>query len=328
MELKLNKGQQKGILIAVVAVALIAGWQWRAHRSKPTDAPDTQAATNLPAHKLIDLNTADTTALQAVSGIGPATARRIVRYRSLIGGYTSVEQLLDVWGITPENYLRIEEQVTADTLTEAFASLRASKPQHGRKDGFQSNSFRRSFQSNRPRYSQNQPQQFAQAPQAVTAAFTPEPAKPSNPATQAASAGHSPSRFQSIDLNTADSTDLVSVSGIGAATARNILKYRSIIFYFDNLDQLSEVWGIRPENLERMKPHLSVGESRSRMPHLRVNDMSVEELGRHKYLGFKDARILVAYREMHGPFADLAALQKVQGIDPLKWEKLQGYLQF
>lgn len=326
MEFKLNKGQQKGILIAVVAVALIAGWQWRAHASKQPSATISTESSQPKAVK-IDLNTADTTALQTVNGIGPATARRIVRYRSLIGGYTSVEQLLDVWGISPENYLRIEEQVTADTLTEAFATLRANKPQHGRKDGYNSNGYQRSPRNQEahfPRKAHFEERQGA----TNSVAFTPDDEKPSAPATQAAGAHHSAPRFQTIDLNTADSTELVSVSGIGASTARNIIKYRSIIFYFDNIDQLSEVWGIRPENLERMKPHLSVGESRSRMPHLRLNEMTVEELGRHKYLGFKDARILVAYREMHGPFADFSALQKVQGIDPAKWEKLKSYIQF
>lgn len=326
MEFKLNRGQQKGILIAVVALALVAGWRWRVHANQqPAETISAESSKTKPFK--IDLNTADTTALQAVSGIGPATARRIVRYRSLIGGYTSVEQLLDVWGISPENYLRIEEQVTADTLTEAFAALRANRPQHGHRDGYKASAFQRSPRNKdagSPWKDHFEDRQGA----TNSAAFSPAEPKASAPATQAASAHPNAPRFQPIDLNTADSTELVSVSGIGASTARNIIKYRSIIFYFDNLDQLSEVWGIRPENLERMKPYLSVGESRSRMPHLRVNEMTVEELGRHKYLGFKDARILVAYREMHGPFADLAALQKVQGIDPAKWDKLSHYLQF
>lgn len=44
---------------------------------------------------ILDLNTADTTQLQLIRGIGPATARRIVRYRHLLGGFVSPQQLQD-----------------------------------------------------------------------------------------------------------------------------------------------------------------------------------------------------------------------------------------
>lgn len=47
----------------------------------------------------VDLNTADEAALDALPGIGPATARAILDHRAKIGRFTSVDQLLDVRGI-------------------------------------------------------------------------------------------------------------------------------------------------------------------------------------------------------------------------------------
>ncbi len=47
----------------------------------------------------LDLNTADEAALDALPGIGPATAKAIVEHRTKIGRFTSVDQLLDVRGI-------------------------------------------------------------------------------------------------------------------------------------------------------------------------------------------------------------------------------------
>lgn len=44
---------------------------------------------------VLDLNTADTLSLQLIRGIGPATARRIVRYREQLGGFVSAQQLSD-----------------------------------------------------------------------------------------------------------------------------------------------------------------------------------------------------------------------------------------
>lgn len=47
----------------------------------------------------LDLNTATEAQLDELPGIGPATAAAIVQHRDRIGGFTSVDQLLDVRGI-------------------------------------------------------------------------------------------------------------------------------------------------------------------------------------------------------------------------------------
>lgn len=55
----------------------------------------------------IDLNGADTTLLKRVPGIGSSFARRIVKYRELLGGYYVVEQLQEVYGMDRERYDKI-----------------------------------------------------------------------------------------------------------------------------------------------------------------------------------------------------------------------------
>lgn len=47
----------------------------------------------------VDLNLADTFDLQELRGIGSAFAKRIVRYRENLGGFISIDQLHEVWGI-------------------------------------------------------------------------------------------------------------------------------------------------------------------------------------------------------------------------------------
>lgn len=61
--------------------------------------------------KKIDINTADTIELVNIKGIGPAFARRIVKFRDRLGGFYSKTQLMDVYGITPEIYQTIENQL-------------------------------------------------------------------------------------------------------------------------------------------------------------------------------------------------------------------------
>lgn len=63
----------------------------------------------------IDLNTADTTLLKRVPGIGSSFARRIVKYRDLLGGYYVVEQLQEVYGMDRERYNAIYPYFTVGT---------------------------------------------------------------------------------------------------------------------------------------------------------------------------------------------------------------------
>jgi DNA uptake protein ComE-like DNA-binding protein len=47
----------------------------------------------------LDLNLADSAAFQAVYGIGPVMAKRIISYRGKLGGFVNEKQLFEVWGL-------------------------------------------------------------------------------------------------------------------------------------------------------------------------------------------------------------------------------------
>ena len=61
---------------------------------------------------LIDLNRADSAQLLALPGIGPYFAGKIVRYRQKIKGYTSVDQLLEIYRFDQEKLDGIRDLVT------------------------------------------------------------------------------------------------------------------------------------------------------------------------------------------------------------------------
>lgn len=66
--------------------------------------------------QLVELNTADTTLLKQLRGIGSGYAKMIVNYRTRLGGFYSKEQLLEVYRFPPETYSKIEHQVWVDTM--------------------------------------------------------------------------------------------------------------------------------------------------------------------------------------------------------------------
>jgi competence ComEA-like helix-hairpin-helix protein len=64
---------------------------------------------------VIELNTADSAALTAVSGIGPAFATRIIYYRERLGGFITKEQLKEVFGMDELKYKEISSQLRVNS---------------------------------------------------------------------------------------------------------------------------------------------------------------------------------------------------------------------
>ena len=61
---------------------------------------------------LVHLNTADAAELDTLPRIGPALAARIIDWREANGGFTSVDQLLEVAGIGDAVFAGLAELVT------------------------------------------------------------------------------------------------------------------------------------------------------------------------------------------------------------------------
>ena len=74
--------------------------------------PQTKTARS---YNSVELNTADSVMLETLPGIGPAFASRIIKYRTLLGGYLKVEQLKEVYGMPEETYDRIQSLCTINT---------------------------------------------------------------------------------------------------------------------------------------------------------------------------------------------------------------------
>ena len=82
----------------------------------PTEAPRPAGAGGA-----IDLNRAGAEELDALPGIGPVLARRILEHRARQGPFRRVEELLAVRGIGPKLFARLESRVTVDSVAPAPA---------------------------------------------------------------------------------------------------------------------------------------------------------------------------------------------------------------
>ena len=64
---------------------------------------------------LVEINSADSAALVAVNGIGAKSAAEIMKYRDLLGGFHSVEQISELKCVTEQNFVKILQQICCDS---------------------------------------------------------------------------------------------------------------------------------------------------------------------------------------------------------------------
>lgn len=69
---------------------------------------------------LLDLNSADSAAFDALPGIGGYFASRMVSYRKRLGGYSFPEQLMDIYHFDREKFAEISDLVTVGTEPRQF----------------------------------------------------------------------------------------------------------------------------------------------------------------------------------------------------------------
>lgn len=65
----------------------------------------------------LDINQADSTALLDLPGIGPYFAGKVVQYRTQLGGYSTVEQLLEIWHFDKEKLDGMRDLITCSAPT-------------------------------------------------------------------------------------------------------------------------------------------------------------------------------------------------------------------
>lgn len=77
-------------------------------------SPSFPKAEKLASGETISLNETDTAQWKKIPGIGSAFAARIVNYRQKLGGFSSLEQLREVYGVDDDLFARISPYIRND----------------------------------------------------------------------------------------------------------------------------------------------------------------------------------------------------------------------
>ena len=125
-----------------------------------------------------------------------------------------------------------------------------------------------------------------------------------------------------IELNSADTLELIQLPQVGAGRARMIYRYRERLGGFVKMEQLLEVFTIDSTVFAEMLPYCKLDVKNIRR--INVNSDSLT----HPYLSKQVIKALVAYRTQHGNFNDINSLRQVTFIDDQILSKLVPYLAF
>jgi competence ComEA-like helix-hairpin-helix protein len=128
-----------------------------------------------------------------------------------------------------------------------------------------------------------------------------------------------------FDINTADTTVLKRINGIGSGYAKRIIKFREALGGFISTDQVRETFGLPPETADEL---LKFAVLKSPAHKININEATIETLDAHPYINKLQAKIIVAYREQHGAFKTIEDLQPIKVLDGATIEKIKPYLVF
>ena len=129
-----------------------------------------------------------------------------------------------------------------------------------------------------------------------------------------------------VELNTADTTELKKIPGIGSAFAKRIVGYRNLLGGYYSVTQLSEVYGIDEERYNEFVPWFSADPSLISM--ITVNNISQDSLRRHPYIDYGQARIIMQLRKQKGKLTGWENLQLLNEFTDLDMIRLKYYFSF
>ena len=127
-----------------------------------------------------------------------------------------------------------------------------------------------------------------------------------------------------IELNKADSLTLISIKGIGPFYAKQIINYRDELGGFLSFSQFAEIWGLEKLDVENLQKQTIIDTFYIRK--ININKVSIEILRNHPYLNYKQAKMIVNFRNQHGDFSSVKDIQKIKPISRELFRKIAPYL--
>jgi len=247
-----------------------------------------------------DPNTADSTTLLRL-GLAPRQVRAIYRYRARLGRYHTPEDFMNVPGMTVEQWERLRPYVRIAKEFQYVAPTHVpSTEEEGRKGSSKGNNRK-----------------------TISLASIEDTAKES-PSSSGEGLGRGPklSPGQTININTADTTLLKMIPGIASKRAARIVAYRKALGGFVSFEQAMEAIEMPDSVLQYMTV------SAIPITKININKLSVQQMMKHPYLNFYQAKAIFEHRRNKGELHSIEELSRLEAFKPTDIDRLRPYIEF
>ena len=119
-----------------------------------------------------------------------------------------------------------------------------------------------------------------------------------------------------VDINRDGADIWDQLPGIGMARAQQILRFRDKLGGFSSVEQIAETRGLPDSVFQAIRPYLSASPVFRKIP---LNTVAKAALAEHPYVSFKQADLIIAYRDQHGPFQHLDDIRKIPPLNDPAW---------
>lgn len=233
-----------------------------------------------------DPNTADSTTLLRL-GLSPWQVRSIYRFRAKHGRYHKPDDFKRLPGLTNEQWDRLMPQIRISTEFQYVES-------------------KQSYQESVDEMEEIEEKLGISYAALRDTSYHQEKIRPG----------------QTIDINTADTSQLKKIPGIASKRAARIVAYRRSLGGFVNVEQAMEAIEMPDSVLKYMS--LSPVEVKK----INVNKLSVQQLMKHPYLNFYQAKAINEHRLNKGDLHSFDEMSRLEGFRKTDIDRLRPYITF
>lgn len=125
-----------------------------------------------------------------------------------------------------------------------------------------------------------------------------------------------------IEINGADTTLLMKIPGIGSYYASRIVRYRERLGGFASARQLEEIDRLPESAIAYIKI------DNQQIRKMNLNKLTLNQLKKHPYLNFYQAKEICDYRRLKGPLHSIEDLKLLKDFPPDEIDRLKPYICF
>jgi competence ComEA-like helix-hairpin-helix protein len=127
-----------------------------------------------------------------------------------------------------------------------------------------------------------------------------------------------------VEINTANTEEILKLKGVGDSYAKRILKYRELLGGYIDKNQLLEVYGMDSSRFFMFSEQIAINDSL--IIKMNVNKVKFKTLLKHPYLNKYQVQSIMKYRELIGKFERIEQIYENNLLTKEDYFKIEPYI--